>query len=280
VPAIGMVHDDWMIYGPLADAWTRAFLSRPRLARLAERLTGVPPRFDPGAVASWLFVSQATRRRALDHVGTLPRAEVAHSGIDTVLFRPAAPRAWSWRLLYLGRIDERKGIDLAIDALTLLPLEATLEVIGRGDAAYLERLRSLVAARGLAGRVRFGSASREELPRTYADADALLFPVRWPEPFGLVPVEAMAAGTPVVATGRGGSGEYLGDEENCLIFDPDGGPEALAAAARRLAEDERLRARLREGGFATAARLDERSFNERVAAALERAANAGPARSG
>ena len=47
----------------------------------------------------------------------------------------------------------------------------------------------------------------------------------------------MAVGTPVVATGRGGSAEYLRDGENCLLADPDVGPDALAAAVRRLASE-------------------------------------------
>jgi phosphatidylinositol alpha-1,6-mannosyltransferase len=100
--------------------------------------------------------------------------------------------------------------------------------------------------------------------------DALLFPVRWAEPWGLVPLEAMAAGTPVVASGRGGSGEYLRDGENSLIFDPDGGPGALAAAVKRLAGDAAMRARLVEGGRATAGALDPRGFETAVAEELER----------
>ena len=253
------------------DSWTRAFASRPRLGALVERATGVPARLDLGAAGSWLFVSETTRRRTLEQGVSLPRSEVAHAGVDAELFRPAAPGDWRWRLLYLGRIEERKGIDHAVEALAHLPPEATLEVVGCGDDAYLERLRSLAAERDLAGRVRFSAAAREEVPAVYAGADAVVFPVRWPEPFGLVPLEAMAVGRPVVASGRGGSGEYLRHEENCLIADPDLGPEALASAVARLASDEDLRARLRAGGLETAKRFPERAFNERVEALIERA---------
>ncbi len=56
------------------------------------------------------------------------------------------------------------------------------------------------------------------MPAELAAADALLFPVQWEEPWGLVPLEAMASGTPVVATGTGGSGEYLRDGDNCLVY--------------------------------------------------------------
>ena len=94
--------------------------------------------------------------------------------------------------------------------------------------------------------------SRGELPDIYAGSDVVLFPVRWQEPWGLVPLEAMALGRPVIATGQGGSGEYLRDQENCLLV-PPGDPRAIAAAVRRLADDPQLRARIRTGGLATAA---------------------------
>src|SRR5439155_14590003 len=75
------------------------------------------------------------------------------------------------------------------------------------------------------------------------------------EPFGLVPVEAMSCGVPVVATGTGGSAEFLSDGTNCLCFHP-GDAEALGAAVRRLAGDAELRARLVTGGLQTATELD------------------------
>jgi glycosyltransferase involved in cell wall biosynthesis len=196
--------------------------------------------------------------------------------VDAGLFREAPAQPWRWRLVYLGRIDERKGIDLAVEALAELPPEATLAVVGRGDAAERSHLAGLARRHGLGGRVRFETLPRDCVPAAIADADALVFPVRWREPWGLVPLEAMAVGRPVVATGRGGSGEYLRDGENALLFDPDAGPGALAAAVRRLADDPDLRARLRAGGLATAGRLDVRSFDEAVEDALERAVAAGP----
>jgi len=83
----------------------------------------------------------------------------------------------------------------------------------------------------------------------------------------------MARGRPAVATGRGGSGEYLRDGENCLLFDA-GSPGALAEAVTRLAEDPELRARLRAGGFETAPRHTEGVFNGAVERELQRAATA------
>src|SRR6185436_10580247 len=99
---------------------------------------------------------------------------------------------------------------------------------------------------------------RAQLRERYAAADVLLFPVRWKEPWGLVPLESMAVGTPVIATGTGGSGEYLRDGENCLIYHAKDDARALAAAISTLASDDALRARIRSEGFRTASEHGER----------------------
>jgi glycosyltransferase involved in cell wall biosynthesis len=269
IPAAGVICDDWLVYCMRSDMWAQRFHRRGR-ARLAEALTGVPTRFDLGAAASWLFNSEYVRERALA-ARPLPDTAVAHPGIETARFAPAPAREeFAWRLLYLGRIDRRKGIDTAIEALTELPEQATLSIVGRGDEAYVRELRRLAARLGAERRVEFAEVERDDVAAAYARADVLVFPVRWDEPWGLVPLEAMAVGTPVVATATGGSAEYLRDGENCLIFERDRST-ALAAAARRLADDAGLRARLRDGGTATAARYGEESYNQAVVAAVERA---------
>jgi glycosyltransferase involved in cell wall biosynthesis len=99
--------------------------------------------------------------------------------------------------------------------------------------------------------VSFGSCDRAALSARYAAADAVVFPSTWDEPFGLVPVEAMACATPVVASGTGGSAEFLVDRVNCLLFRA-GDETALAEALGLLAGDARLRASLIAGGLATA----------------------------
>ena len=267
LPAAGFVCDDWMTYGPRVDAWTRAF-DRPVLRSLVGRLTGMPVRLDLDAAGPWVFLSDFIRRAAVERWG-LSDTEVAHDGVDAALFRPAEPREWSWRLAYVGRVDPRKGVELAIRSLTHLPDAATLEVVGGGDAEYLAELGRLAADLGLSDRVRFaGPVAREELPDRYSDADAILFPVLWEEPWGLVPLEAMAVGVPVIASGRGGSGEYLRDGENCLLFDPDRGPAALAAEVQRLAATDETRAALREAGFETSRGIKESDFEKAVEAAL------------
>jgi len=276
LPAVAFVHDDWLDYGRFVDPWTRTFHGprRQRLAPLGERLARIPASVGFADAATYVFVSDFTRRHALGlDLGPL-RTDVAHSGIHPDYLDPAQEQEWRWRLLYVGRLDPRKGVDVAVDALAELPAEARLEIAGGWDQNEERRLRERAARLGLAERVTFaGQLDRPELLAAYAVADAVVFPVRWSEPWGLVPLEAMARGRPVVASGRGGSAEYLRDGENCLLADPDD-PATFAAALRALASDPVLRTRLRDGGLATAPRHTERVFNEAVEEAVLEAAGA------
>ncbi|MFL6239510.1 MAG: glycosyltransferase family 4 protein [Actinomycetes bacterium] len=257
VPIVFNVHDDWLVYGPGMDAWTRMFEGRPRFAHLTQRLTRVPANApDLGAAGAFCFVSAATREHAVNRSRwRFPLSTVVWNGIDPGVFRPTErdPR-WRWRLLYAGRIDPRKGVDTVIRAMPGLPAEATLIVAGRGDDDYARSLSQLAAELGVSDRVTFTVLDRPDLVRTYAEVDAVVFPSRWQEPFGLVPVEAMACGTPVVATGTGGSAEFLADGVNCLLFDSED-VAILNAQLQRLANDSALRARVVDGGYATAAEL-------------------------
>jgi len=268
LPAVGVVGDDWMTYGPQVDAWQRGLRRTGPLAGAIARLTGLPATTDRSPVL-WLFNSRATRRRALGAGQALPRTEVVHPGIDDRLFTPAPAHAWGWRLLVVGRIDERKGIDTAIGSLAHLPGQARLRIVGAGDPAAVADLRALAQRLGVAERVELGvTVPRSELRAAYAEADVLLFPTVWDEPWGLVPLEAMAVGTAVVATGTGGSREYLADTDNALVIGAGAGPGDLAAAVRRLAGDAGLRERMRTGGRATAARYPESAYNEAIERAL------------
>jgi len=270
-PAVAFVHDDWLDYGREVDGWTRVFARRSgRLASAAERLVGVPARVDLERAARYVFVSETTRRRARD-AGIVPASTgVAHSGIAPSFLDPAPEREWGWSLLYVGRLDERKGVDTTVAALAHLPAAARLTLVGGWDAREEARLRDLAASHGVGSRVRFaGQRSRAEVHAAYGEADVVVFPVRWEEPWGLVPLEAMARGRPVVATGRGGSGEYLRDGENALLFEA-GNALALAEVVSRLA-DPSLRTRLREGGLETAPLHTEDHFNESVLRELQSA---------
>ena len=269
IPAAGYVADDWLVDGPRRDGWSRAWVDRPRAARAVDGLAGVPTRLDLDRAARWLFVSDATRRAARAAGWALPGAQVAHAGIGAA-FGPAPRPRWRWRLLYAGRVVADKGVDLAVGALAHLPAQATLTIAGPDGAPHdAAALAALIDRLGVAARVeRRPALGRAALARAYAEADVLLFPSRWAEPWGLVPLEAMAVGTPVVASGTGGSAEYLRDGENALVIgEPD--PAAWARAVRALAAGEALRGRLRTGGLQTAARHPAGMAPAAVARALE-----------
>lgn len=265
--AVGVVVDDWLVYGPKVDAWQRAF-GKPGLERVAELLTGIPTRFDLASCANWVCVSARVRDRAIQEGREIQGAKIAHAGIDDALFRPVDSQQWEGRLLCLGRIDPRKGADTAIKALAELP-DARLAIIGGGDERHLSELKKLTRGLGVEDRVAFERRSRQEIPAAIAAADVVLFPVQWQEPWGLVPIEAMAVGRPVIASGTGGSAEYLRDAENCLVYAPKDDPSALAARVRQLEREPELRDRIRDGGFATAARFTEARFNDAVLEALK-----------
>ncbi len=237
-------------------------------------------RIDPRRVrwdraARWVFCAEGVRKAAIGERGDLGETVVEPLGVAPV-FREAPDQPWGDRLVYVGRIDERKGIATAIEALALLP-KATLRIVGGGDPSEADRLQRLAGDLGVNPRVTFEApVPRERLGEVYAAGDVTVFPVTWPEPFGLVPLESMAVGRPVIATGQGGSGDYLRDGENTLLFTA-GDAAGLASAVERLT-DSHLRARLRAGGRETAGQLTERRWLDAVLREHERLIDAGPHR--
>jgi glycosyltransferase involved in cell wall biosynthesis len=271
VPVVHVVNDDWLVYGPEVDRWTRTWRRAGRTAaRVGERGFGVPcGELALGEQGTFVLISEAVRAGAEASGVRFRDATVGGCGVNTEHFPIGEhePRAsWSWKLLHVGRLDHRKGIDTAIGALALLPPKARLDIVGAGTDSERAELSAVAEALEVSERVRFRVEDRTRLAARYAGADVLVFPTRWAEPFGLVPLEAMACATPVVATGTGGSGEYLVDGVNCLLVPPDD-PVALAAAVRRLALDDGLRLRLVEGGLATAG---ARTLDRWVALLIER----------
>jgi glycosyltransferase involved in cell wall biosynthesis len=259
-PVVLVVADDWLVYGPKVDGWAWMCRRLPGwLAAAASRATGVPtrlPSIPPQTPLAIVSAFLTERARALSSLGP-PPAVVMPPGIDPRDF-PLTERlatTWGWRCLAVGRIEPRKGFDVAIRALAELP-EATLRLVGPADARHAAALGTLAADLEVGDRLSIEpGVSRGDLASVYRSADVEIFPSRWDEPFGLVPLEAMSQSTPVVATRRGGSAEYLSDGDNCLEVPVDD-PSAVAAAIQRLASDAPLRRHLVDGGLATAARYN------------------------
>jgi glycosyltransferase involved in cell wall biosynthesis len=197
---------------------------------------------------------------------------VVPCGVDVASFTPDGPREprtpGRHRLVAASRLVERKGIGNAITALAQLP-DAELHVAGGPDASALDddaearRLRALAAGLGVADRlVLRGRVGRDAMPALLRSADAVVC-APWYEPFGIVPLEAMACGVPVVATAVGGQIDSVVDGVTGVHVPPRD-PDALAAALRALLDRPERRAEL---GAAGAERARARFAHERVAAA-------------
>ncbi|MBV9821262.1 MAG: glycosyltransferase [Actinobacteria bacterium] len=185
------------------------------------------------------------------------RVEVVPCGVDLELFTPAGPdRADEpgrpFRLLLLGRLVPRKGIAEAIEALAGID-DAELLVVGGPPPDQLAadpeacRLLALAERLGVAGRVRLlGQQPRAALPELMRGAD-LLLAVPWYEPFGITPLEAMAAGLPVVATAVGGLRDTVADGVTGRLVPPRR-PDLLARAVRELLADRPARLAMAAAG--------------------------------
>ncbi len=270
-PLVFVIGDDWLCYGGWADAWIRWCNAHPEQAAVVEQRTGLPTRLpDLGALGAFCFVSAWTKRRA-EQIGGwhFPRAQIISPGLSPTEFPPliqVPDRPWQWRLLWVGRVVEEKGIETAIHALSPLPTETMLEIVGVVDPAYRKHLEALAGTLGVASRLSFSLALRQQVRSRYQQADVTLFTSMIEhEAFGLVPLEAMASCCPVIATGVGGSSEYCLAGVNCVRV-PPGDPAALALAVQHLAQSRDLRRRLVEGGLQTA-----RAFTlDRQATGIER----------
>jgi glycosyltransferase involved in cell wall biosynthesis len=183
-------------------------------------------------------------------------------GVDTDLFRPEL-RSQAMRdrllgghsdsnqlLLYIGRLSAEKQIERIRPVLDALP-DARLALVG--DGPYRQQLESLFAG---SAATFVGYLAGDELASAYASADAFLFPSST-ETLGLVLLEAMAAGCPVVGANRGGIPDIVSDGINGCLYDPegaDGGAGSLTAATLRLLGDASQREHLRRNARSEAER--------------------------
>jgi glycosyltransferase involved in cell wall biosynthesis len=199
------------------------------------------------------------------------RVTVVPCGVDLEMFgthqAPEQRRPGVRRLLSVGRLVERKGVADAITALRHLP-DTELVIAGGPPRHALDgdedvrRLRAVARCAGIEDRVDFrGSVARDRLPALMRSADVVVC-VPWYEPFGIVPLEAMACGVPVIATAVGGLLDSVVDGVTGIHVQPRNPPGIATAAAALLADPRRCaamgaagarRARLRYGWRGVAA---------------------------
>ncbi|MFC5907984.1 glycosyltransferase [Streptacidiphilus monticola] len=226
--------------------------------------------------------------RAVDRIVATCRDEVAElramgvddthvrivpCGVDPDRFRPDGPREArgpGHRILAVGRLVPRKGTDVAIRALAVLP-DTELLVVGGPPAEELagdeeaRRLRAVAEQAGVADRVRLlGGVPSSRMPQLLRSADLVVCPAQY-EPFGIVPLEAMACGVPVVATAVGGHLDSVAEGVTGRLV-PQGDTERFAAEVAALLRQPGLR---RAYGAAGRRRVLDRFGWNQVAAATE-----------
>jgi glycogen synthase len=274
VPIVLTFLDDWVNHAFMFDAWTRIFDHHP-WARPIGAVMGLETRL-PAFTGAEANVASRWIGEQIERNGRwkFPGAPVMPIGVDTADFPVSSveERPWSWRLLYVGRVVPEKGVPTLVKALPLISPHARLDIVGHAHDRQRDDLMDLARSLQLAAdRISFDVASsRPDLRDRYRRADLVVFASEWPEPYGIVPLEAMACGVPVIATGTGGSGEFLVDGVNCRLFQA-GDPESLAAAARNVAEDAGLRATIVAGGLETARRLSMDNYADELEGLHEQA---------
>lgn len=209
------------------------------------------------------------------------KISIAPCGVDLGFFSPdgpVAPQKRRYRILSVGRLVPRKGVDLVIRALPYLKAagidDVELLIVGGGaDSAEMHadpeirRLLGLAAELGVDSHVTLqGQVSRAEMPGIFRSADVVVC-APWYEPFGIVPLEAMACGVPVVAAAVGGLRDTVVDHATGLHVPPRD-PEAIASALSLLLENPTLRKKLGQAGER---RARTRYSWDRVAAETEKA---------
>lgn len=193
------------------------------------------------------------------------RAHVVPNGVD--LDADPAPEAvplpFDRFVLGLGRVVENKGFDLLLDAFgALATRHDDVGLVIAGDGPARAELVDAAAAAGLGERVAFpGTLSRSQVAWVMRRAEVFILPSRV-DAFGIVVLEALRAGTPVIVSARTGATEIVRDGVDGLVVDPRD-RTALATAIETLLVDERLSDQLRRGGPVRAAEFDWRGITRR-----------------
>jgi phosphatidyl-myo-inositol alpha-mannosyltransferase len=206
------------------------------------------------------------------------------NGVDTEFFRPDRPPIEMWNdgrpnVLFVGRFDEpRKGFPVLFDAWADVQAErpdARLLVVGRGDP---EPFRQRAAELHWENVHFVGGVENDLLPRYYRSATVFCAPSTGQESFGIVLVEAMSSGTPVIASDIGGYRQVLHHRHQGLLVPPRQ-PKALAAALLHLLDDPELQRTMGRAGRLTARQYAWEGVSERVLDVYARALHTGAAQS-
>jgi glycosyltransferase involved in cell wall biosynthesis len=171
-------------------------------------------------VDRYIALSQFQRSRLI--AAGLPAARIAVKG-NFVDPDPSASQHHLPYMVYAGRLVAEKGVHTLLEAWRQLKGAVPLKIVGDGPLASTVA----EAARAVAGVEWLGPRPASEVHELFGNATAVIVPSEWPEPFGLVTIEAFAKGTPVIAARAGALSEMVDDGCTGLLFRP-GAPEQLA----------------------------------------------------
>ncbi|MFF4602408.1 glycosyltransferase family 4 protein [Streptomyces sp. NPDC001339] len=262
-PSLGLL-SCWAAQGPIVATF---HTSNPRSRAMIAAYPILQPALEK--ISARIAVSEYARRTLVEHLGG--DAVVIPNGVDVDFFARAEPKAaWQGRTMgFVGRIDEpRKGLPVLMKALPRILAEvpdARLLVAGRGDER--EAVAGLPA--DLRSRVEFlGMVSDEDKARLLRSVDLYIAPNTGGESFGIVLVEAMSAGAPVLASDLDAFAQVLGQGEAGELFTNEDA-DALATAAVRLLGDPARLAELRERGSRHVRRFDWSTVGADILAVYE-----------
>jgi glycogen(starch) synthase len=229
-----------------------------------------------------IICSAFMREQVSDSLGADPdRLDVIPNEVDLSPFSQSDPQGRNDlrpTILFAGRLQYEKGVQVLLEAMPEIARRVPgVNLIVAGNGTYRRELEELTADLGIEDLVRFeGFVEEDRLRSLYRSADVAIVPSLY-EPFGLVVLEAMASGTPVVAANTGGLREILNHEETGLLF-PPGDAGELARTATRVLKDSSLGGRLaREARSALAARGSWTTAAVRTAETYRRAIDAASA---